>query len=254
MSVTQCIRCALIMSLVFKHPCPETPADMPAAAAAAAQVRVSCPPAFHPMLQVAPHVSCRSITMQRPAELPCFFWSGCWAPSGINILGAWRVVLVRQCLRLPAVGFAQLNRVWSASTIPLPQVNHQKNGQRLCSPAVVRCQVCAQLYRHAIIIIINCTDMPCVFFVGYKGGTIYWLAIHSNQADLIVGGLRHRRHQQTRHVDVDGLRASEGLSALPVTHALHCSRHNTCRLLELIGASCSASSRSCYCLGNLLIK
>jgi hypothetical protein len=170
MSVTQCIRCALIMSLVFKHPCPETPADMPAAAAAAAQVRVSCPPAFHPMLQVAPHVSCRSITMQRPAELPCFFWSGCWAPSGINILGAWRVVLVRQCLRLPAVGFAQLNRVWSASTIPLPQVNHQKNGQRLCSPAVVRCQVCAQLYRHAIIIIINCTDMPCVFFVGYKGG------------------------------------------------------------------------------------
>jgi hypothetical protein len=35
------------------------------------------------------------------------------------------------------------------------------------------------------------------FFVGYKGGKIYWLAIHSNQANLIVGGLRHRRHQQT---------------------------------------------------------
>jgi hypothetical protein len=43
---------------------------------------------------------------------------------------------------------------------------------------------------------------PRIFFgffcVGYKGGTIYWLAIHSNQANLIVGGLRHRRHQQTR--------------------------------------------------------
>jgi hypothetical protein len=36
----------------------------------------------------------------------------------------------------------------------------------------------------------------CPFFVGYKGGKIYWLAIHSNQANLIVGGLRHRRHQQ----------------------------------------------------------
>jgi hypothetical protein len=36
------------------------------------------------------------------------------------------------------------------------------------------------------------------FCVGYKGGKIYWLAIHSNQANLIVGGLRHRRHQQTR--------------------------------------------------------
>jgi hypothetical protein len=36
------------------------------------------------------------------------------------------------------------------------------------------------------------------FVVGYKGGKIYWLAIHSNQANLIVGGLRHRRHQQTR--------------------------------------------------------
>jgi hypothetical protein len=29
------------------------------------------------------------------------------------------------------------------------------------------------------------------FFVGYKGGGIYWLAIHCNQANLIVGGLRH---------------------------------------------------------------
>jgi hypothetical protein len=37
------------------------------------------------------------------------------------------------------------------------------------------------------------------FFVGYKGGKFYWLAIHSNQANLIVGGLRHRRNQQTRH-------------------------------------------------------
>jgi hypothetical protein len=34
--------------------------------------------------------------------------------------------------------------------------------------------------------------------VGYKGGKMYWLAIHSNQANLIVGGLRHRHHQQTR--------------------------------------------------------
>jgi hypothetical protein len=42
------------------------------------------------------------------------------------VLGAWRVLLVRQCLRLPAVGFAQLNRVWSASTIALPQLNHKK--------------------------------------------------------------------------------------------------------------------------------
>jgi hypothetical protein len=33
------------------------------------------------------------------------------------------------------------------------------------------------------------------FVVGYKGGEIYWLAMHSNQANLIVGGLRHRRHQ-----------------------------------------------------------
>jgi hypothetical protein len=28
------------------------------------------------------------------------------------------------------------------------------------------------------------------YFGGYKGGEIYWLAIHSNQANLIVGGLR----------------------------------------------------------------
>jgi hypothetical protein len=34
-----------------------------------------------------------------------------------------------------------------------------------------------------------------IVFVGYKGGKIYWLAIHSNQANLIDGGLRHRRHQ-----------------------------------------------------------
>jgi hypothetical protein len=27
------------------------------------------------------------------------------------------------------------------------------------------------------------------FFCGYKGGKIYWLAIHSNQANLIDGGL-----------------------------------------------------------------
>jgi hypothetical protein len=31
----------------------------------------------------------------------------------------------------------------------------------------------------------------------YKGGRIFWLAIHSNQANLMDGGLRHRRHQQT---------------------------------------------------------
>jgi hypothetical protein len=37
-----------------------------------------------------------------------------------------------------------------------------------------------------------------VFFVGYKGGGIYWLAIHCNQANLIVGGLRHRRTNMTR--------------------------------------------------------
>jgi hypothetical protein len=30
------------------------------------------------------------------------------------------------------------------------------------------------------------------FFVGYTGGKLYWLAIHSNQASLIVGGLRRR--------------------------------------------------------------
>jgi hypothetical protein len=42
------------------------------------------------------------------------------------VLGAWRVVLVRQCLRLPAVGFAQLNRVWSASTIALPSFKQKK--------------------------------------------------------------------------------------------------------------------------------
>jgi hypothetical protein len=43
---------------------------------------------------------------------------------------AWRVLLVRQCLRLPAVGFAQLNRVWSASTIALPQLNHKKKNHQ----------------------------------------------------------------------------------------------------------------------------
>jgi hypothetical protein len=42
------------------------------------------------------------------------------------VLGAWCVLLVRQCLRLPAVGFAQLNRVWSASTIALPELNQEK--------------------------------------------------------------------------------------------------------------------------------
>jgi hypothetical protein len=31
--------------------------------------------------------------------------------------------------------------------------------------------------------------LELLFFVGYKGGKIYWLAIHSNQANLIVGGL-----------------------------------------------------------------
>jgi hypothetical protein len=39
--------------------------------------------------------------------------------------GVWRVLLVRQRLRLPAIGFrthygAHLNRVWPASRIPLP--------------------------------------------------------------------------------------------------------------------------------------
>jgi hypothetical protein len=29
-------------------------------------------------------------------------------------------------MKLQAVGFAQLNRVWSASTIALPQLNHKK--------------------------------------------------------------------------------------------------------------------------------
>jgi hypothetical protein len=56
-----------------------------------------------------------------------------WAPAAAAAAAAvgtenpdWaRVLLVRQCLRLPAVGFAQLNRVWSASEIPLPQVNHK---------------------------------------------------------------------------------------------------------------------------------
>jgi hypothetical protein len=38
------------------------------------------------------------------------------------VLGVWRVLLVRRCLRLPAAGFAQLNRVLPASRIPLPQV------------------------------------------------------------------------------------------------------------------------------------
>jgi hypothetical protein len=38
--------------------------------------------------------------------------------------------------------------------------------------------------------------VAALFFVGYKGGKIYRLAIHSNQANLIVGGLRHRRHQR----------------------------------------------------------
>jgi hypothetical protein len=34
------------------------------------------------------------------------------------------------------------------------------------------------------------------FFVGYKGGKIYWPAIHSNQANLIVGGLRQKKKKK----------------------------------------------------------
>jgi hypothetical protein len=37
-----------------------------------------------------------------------------------------------------------------------------------------------------------------VFFVGYKGGKIYWLAIHSNQANLIVGGYGTAATSKTR--------------------------------------------------------
>jgi hypothetical protein len=47
-------------------------------------------------------------------------------------LGYWACgVLVRQRLRLPAVGFAQLNCVWPASRIPLPQVT-TKQVRRAC--------------------------------------------------------------------------------------------------------------------------
>jgi hypothetical protein len=36
------------------------------------------------------------------------------------------------------------------------------------------------------------------FFCWLQGGGIYWLAIHCNQANLIVGGPRHRRTNKTR--------------------------------------------------------
>jgi hypothetical protein len=52
--------------------------------------------------------------------------------------GAWRVSLVRQCLRLLAVGSAQLKRVWSASRISLPQVH-------LGTPQTKRCQQLARV-------------------------------------------------------------------------------------------------------------
>jgi hypothetical protein len=69
--------------------------------------------------------------MQCWAETACKHSLWCWAratrsASGSQQLGSRRVLLVRQCLRLPAVGFTQLNRVWSASTIALPQLNHKK--------------------------------------------------------------------------------------------------------------------------------
>jgi hypothetical protein len=38
------------------------------------------------------------------------------------------------------------------------------------------------------------------FVVGYKGRGIYWLAIHCNQANLIVAGPRHRRTNKTRRL------------------------------------------------------
>jgi hypothetical protein len=64
------------------------------------------------------HIACIAMSAQLWLEA-CFVVKS-------STLGAWRVLLVRQCLRLPAVGFAQLNRVWSASTIALPQLNHKK--------------------------------------------------------------------------------------------------------------------------------
>jgi hypothetical protein len=45
---------------------------------------------------------------------------------------------------------------------------------------------------------VRCLAMFFVVVVCYKGGKIYWLAIHSNQRNLIVRGLWHRCHQQTR--------------------------------------------------------
>jgi hypothetical protein len=124
-------------------------------------------------------------------QLPCCFWSGCWAPPGIFfcgltggaqsywlttqdyhtrlphtitthdyllVLGAWRVLVVRQCLRLPAVGFAQLNRVWSASTIALPHLNHTKQHWlqlhlHLCHCCVLRCLVGRRSPARLIVII-----------------------------------------------------------------------------------------------------
>jgi hypothetical protein len=76
---------------------------------------------------------------------------------------------------------------------------------------------------------------PLFFFVvvGYKGGEIYWLAIHSNQANLIVGGLRHRRHQQTRQaplfqeVPSTRTKTSRGVEPLhPLVSNLFHSKHS----------------------------
>jgi Lhr-like helicase len=59
---------------------------------------------------------CSSLPLTHSIYRQCFVWFG----------SMWCVLLLRHCLRLPAVGFAQLSRLWPASEILLPQTTKKE--------------------------------------------------------------------------------------------------------------------------------
>jgi hypothetical protein len=85
--------------------------------------------------------------------------SGCWAPPGIGRVACFAVEAVPQAL---GSGFAQLNCVWSASTIVPPQSNHKKRLRRLSS---IICLVAARPSRSLVcsgLLIGGCTGLLSV--------------------------------------------------------------------------------------------
>jgi hypothetical protein len=92
--------------------------------------RQKWPQAMRNETTMAMHESCKRNGNGSAMGVQC----GCACPGAGHplVLGVWRVLLVRQSLQPPAVGFAQLNRVWPANRIPPPQVTTKRNAGVQC--------------------------------------------------------------------------------------------------------------------------